>query len=98
MPGHDQSTASSRAENTGRPPWPDQFTEAQYDRHDVSGPADSISTRRGEISGLLETVLDGTRTIGRDLESFTRRRPLSALAGAFVAGIVFSMLNRRRRS
>jgi hypothetical protein len=97
MPRHDQSTASNRAES-GRPPWPDQFTEAQYDRHDVSGPVDSVSTRRSEISGLLETVLDGARTIARDLESFTRRKPLSALAGAFVAGIVFSMLNRRRRS
>jgi hypothetical protein len=98
MPSHDQSTAGSRTENTGRPPWPDQFTEAQYDRHDESRPAASISTRHGDISVLVETILDGTRTIARELESFTRRKPLSALAGAFVAGIVFTMLNRRRRS
>jgi hypothetical protein len=98
MSSHDQPTAGSRTENGRRPPWPDQFTEAQYERHDESRPVDSISAQHGDISGLMETVLDGMRALARDLESFTRRSPLSALAGAFVAGIVFTMLNRRRRS
>jgi hypothetical protein len=34
--------------------------------------------------------------MARDLESFTRRQPLSALAGALLIGVVLGMFSRRR--
>jgi hypothetical protein len=97
MPDRDQSAASSSPSQQGRPPWPDQFTEAQYDRHGELPDADR-AVRHGEISALVKIVGSGGRAIAVALESFVRRKPLGALAGAFVAGIVVSLFSGRRRS
>lgn len=107
-----------------RPPWPDQFTQSQYDRPDQMTPGDRASPSRQayaesegpEVSGieaenfeqnsaaaekasaLAERTRNRAQSIASQLESFTRRKPFSALASAFVAGIVFVLLGRRRRS
>jgi hypothetical protein len=94
MASQTPTSIGSRAENPGRPPWPDQFTEAQYDRQDV--PVPHRDTPIG--SDLLEAISTTTRTVASNIAAFAQRRPLSALAGAFIAGIFFTLLSRRRRS
>lgn len=136
-----------------QPPWPDQFTQSQYDQPEQMSPQDRASTGHqpysesagpevakaenleqntgsqvGDLASraaeTIQTVSENiseqvgstsraaadkasalvSRTVNRaqsmasELESFTRRKPFSALAGAFLAGIAFVLLGRRRRS
>jgi ElaB/YqjD/DUF883 family membrane-anchored ribosome-binding protein len=47
-------------------------------------------------SAMVDSAANSARSMARDLESFTRRQPLSALAGALLIGVVLGMFSRRR--
>jgi ElaB/YqjD/DUF883 family membrane-anchored ribosome-binding protein len=47
-------------------------------------------------SALAETATERAQSLASELEVWARRRPLSAIAGAMLAGIVIGMLGRRR--
>jgi ElaB/YqjD/DUF883 family membrane-anchored ribosome-binding protein len=51
-----------------------------------------------KASALANTAASRARSMAIELESFTRRKPFSALASAFLAGIALMVLGRRRRS
>ncbi|HEY7748173.1 MAG TPA: hypothetical protein VH933_05810 [Aestuariivirgaceae bacterium] len=128
MPRHKQSVSQDRAEKSGRPPWPDQVTESQYDLPEEMESADRAATEtvahrvseRGaqaarsvraageritttgsaaaeRVSALAGVARDVSKSVATRVESFTQRRPLSALAGALLAGLVLGLSRRRRR-
>ena len=47
-------------------------------------------------SAMVDSAATSARSMAQDLETFARRQPLSALAGALLIGIVFGMFSRRR--
>jgi hypothetical protein len=58
----------------------------------------TASRAAGEkASSLANTAVNRAQSLASELESFTRRKPFSALAGAFLAGIVAVVLGKRRR-
>jgi hypothetical protein len=56
--------------------------------------AGHIAAAKG--SALAETASERAQGLAAELESFARRRPLSAIAAAMLAGVVIGMLGRRR--
>jgi ElaB/YqjD/DUF883 family membrane-anchored ribosome-binding protein len=48
-------------------------------------------------SALAESTTERAQNVASELEIWARRRPLSAIAGAMLAGILIGMLGRRRR-
>jgi ElaB/YqjD/DUF883 family membrane-anchored ribosome-binding protein len=51
-----------------------------------------------QSSALAATASDRAHTFASELESLARRKPLSTIAGALLAGVVIGLLGRRRRS
>jgi ElaB/YqjD/DUF883 family membrane-anchored ribosome-binding protein len=51
-----------------------------------------------QSSALAATASDRAQNWAAELESLARRKPLSTIAGALVAGIILGLLRRRRRS
>jgi hypothetical protein len=47
-------------------------------------------------SAMVDSAANSARSMARDLESFARRQPLSALAGALLIGVALGMFSRRR--
>jgi hypothetical protein len=58
--------------------------------------AGEVVTQQG--SALAATASDRAYGYASELESLARRKPLSTMAGALIAGIVIGLLGRRRRS
>ena len=61
---------------------------------DRVGAAGSAVVQKG--SALANTAVERGRSLAMDLEAFTRRRPLSALAGALLTGLIVGLLRRKR--
>lgn len=47
-------------------------------------------------AAIADSAANTARSMARDLETFARRQPLSALAGALLIGVVLGMVSRRR--
>lgn len=58
------------------------------------GAARSAAVEKG--SALANTAIERGRSLATDLESFTRRRPLSALAVALLTGLIVGLIRRKR--
>lgn len=56
--------------------------------------AGDVVTHQG--TALAATASDRAHTFASELESLARRKPLSTIAGALVAGIIIGLLGRRR--
>ena len=56
--------------------------------------AGDVVTHQG--TALAATATDRAQSLASELESFARRKPLSAMTGALVAGIILGLLGRRR--
>jgi hypothetical protein len=89
MPQRGQTEFSSLEGQPPYPDWSDEMNESDRDFADQMTPFD-------RASAIAESAANSARSIGRDLESFARRQPLSALAGALLIGVVLGMLSRRR--
>jgi ElaB/YqjD/DUF883 family membrane-anchored ribosome-binding protein len=58
--------------------------------------AGEVVTHQG--SALAATASDRAHGYASELESLARRKPLSTMAGALLAGIIIGLLGRRRRA
>ena len=56
--------------------------------------ASEVVTHQG--TALAATASDRAHTFASELEALARRKPLSTIAGALVAGIIIGLLRRRR--
>jgi ElaB/YqjD/DUF883 family membrane-anchored ribosome-binding protein len=56
--------------------------------------ASEVVTHQG--TALAATASDRAHSFASELESLARRKPLSTIAGALVAGIIIGLLGRRR--
>jgi ElaB/YqjD/DUF883 family membrane-anchored ribosome-binding protein len=56
--------------------------------------AGEVVTHQG--SALAATASDRAQSWASELESLARRKPLSTIAGALVAGVIIGLLGRRR--
>lgn len=56
--------------------------------------ASEVVTHQG--TALAATASDRAHTFASELEALARRKPLSTIAGALVAGVIIGLLRRRR--
>jgi ElaB/YqjD/DUF883 family membrane-anchored ribosome-binding protein len=56
--------------------------------------ATDVVTHQG--TALAASASDRAHTLASELESLARRKPLSTIAGALVAGIIIGLMGRRR--
>lgn len=89
----EQSTLGDQVDETGS-------EAAQPVRRAGEAIAERVGTARSGViekgSALANNAVQKAQSLAADLEAFTQRRPLSALAGALLAGIVVGLLRRKR--
>ena len=56
--------------------------------------ASEVVTHQG--TALAATASDRAHSFASELESLARRKPLSTIAGALIAGVIIGLLGRRR--
>jgi hypothetical protein len=83
------------------PPYPDWSEEMNHtvrDFADQMAPSDhAYASRRANplLGRIARHAARSARSVADELESFARRQPLSALAGALLIGVVLGMFSRK---